>query len=105
VLKKPFTSRRLIVANHPSALKRERQAKKRRDRNRGTLSSVRTAVKKVQAALSEKNAELVKTTFKEATSSLDGAAGKGVLPQKRASRKISRLAARVNKFLSAPPPA
>ena len=93
------------MANHPSALKRERQARKRRDRNRGALSSVRTAVKKVQAALTEKNPELIKTALKEATSSLDGAAGKGVLPQKRASRKISRLAARVNKFLSAPPTA
>jgi small subunit ribosomal protein S20 len=93
------------VANHPSALKRERQSKKRKDRNRGTLSSVRTAVKKVQAALSEKNAELAKTALKEATSSLDGAASKGILPKKRASRKISRLAARVNKYLSAPPSA
>ncbi len=93
------------MANHPSALKRERQAKKRRDRNRGALSSVRTAVKKVQIALSEKNAELVKSAFKEATSFLDGAASKGILPPKRASRKISRLAARVNKYLSTPPPA
>jgi ribosomal protein S20 len=59
-------------------------------------------VKKVYNALSEKNAELVKTTFKEATSSLDGAATKGAIPAKRASRKISRIAARVNKFLSAP---
>lgn len=93
------------MANHPSALKRERQSKKRKDRNRGALSSVRTAVKKVQKALSEKNAELIKSALKEATSSLDGAASKGIVPQKRASRKISRLAARVNKYLSAPPPA
>ena len=90
------------MAIHPSALKRERQANKRRDRNRGALSAVRTAVKKVHAALSEKNPELVKTAFKEATSSLDGAAAKGVIPSKRASRKISRIAAQVNKFLSAP---
>lgn len=93
------------MANHPSALKRERQSKKRRDRNRGALSAVRTAVKKVQAALSEKNAEVVKTALKEATSFLDAAASKGIVPQKRASRKISRLAARVNKYLSPPPSA
>lgn len=91
------------MANHPSALKRERQAKKRRERNRGTLSAVRTAVKKVQIALSQKNPEQAKAALKEATSFLDGAASKGVLPQARASRKISRLSARVNKFLSPPP--
>lgn len=90
------------MAIHISALKRERQSIKRRDRNRGILSSVRTAVKKVHNALSQKNADLVKTTFKEATSHLDGAASKGALPNKTASRKISRLAARVNKFLAAP---
>ncbi len=89
------------MANHPSALKRERQAKKRRQRNRGVLSAVRTAVKRVQKALSEKNQDLAKSALKEATSSLDGAASKGVIPKTRASRKISRLAARVNKFLSA----
>lgn len=92
------------MANHPSALKRERQARKRRERNRGVLSSIRTAVKKVQTALSEKNAERVTAAFKEAASSLDGAASKGVVPKKRASRKISRLAARVKKFLAAPNP-
>lgn len=88
------------MANHPSALKRERQAKKRRQRNRGILSAVRTAVKRVQTALSEKNQDQAKTALKDATSSLDGAASKGVIPKARASRKISRLAARVNKFLS-----
>lgn len=92
------------MANHPSALKRERQAQKRRQRNRGVLSSVRTAIKKVQTALSEKNSDRVKAALKEATSSIDGAASKGVIPAKRASRKISRLAARVNKFLSAGAP-
>jgi small subunit ribosomal protein S20 len=91
----------LVVANHPSALKRERQAKRRKQRNRGVLSAVRTAVKRVQTALTEKNQDLAKSALKEATSSLDGAASKGVIPKKRASRKISRLAARVNKFLSA----
>ena len=92
------------MAIHPSALKRERQANKRKERNRGVLSSLRTAVKKVYSAISEKNADLVKTTFKEANSVLDGAASKGVIPAKRASRKISRLAARVNKFLSGSAP-
>ncbi|MFQ5780356.1 MAG: 30S ribosomal protein S20 [Nitrospiria bacterium] len=92
------------MANHPSALKRERQARKRRERNRAVTSSIRTALKKAQIALSEKDAERIKTTFKEATSSLDRAASKGIIPHKRASRKVSRLTARVNQALSVAPP-
>jgi small subunit ribosomal protein S20 len=102
---KSFTlSRGLTLANHPSALKRERQSIKRRDRNRAVTSSIRTAVKKVQKAISEKNADGVKTAFHDATSMLDRAASKGVIPSKRASRKISRLAAKVNAVLSTPAP-
>ncbi|HIE65711.1 MAG: 30S ribosomal protein S20 [Nitrospira sp.] len=90
------------MANHPSALKRERQSVKKRDRNRSVISSIRTAVKKVQQAISEKDTDAVKTSFHHATSILDRAASKGVIPNKRASRKISRLAEKVNTVLSTP---
>ncbi len=91
------------MANHPSALKRARQSKKRRDRNRSVLSSIKTAVKKVYAAIPEKNDEKIKTALKDAISSLDSGASKGVIPKKRASRKVSRLTIRANKGLVAPP--
>ncbi len=91
------------MANHPSALKRVRQALKRRDRNRSALSSMKTAVKKVYAAIPEKNDEKIKTALKSAISSLDSTASKGIIPKKRASRKVSRLAIRTNKVLAAPP--
>jgi small subunit ribosomal protein S20 len=85
------------MANHPSALKRERQAQKRRIRNRSVASAVKTAVKKVAASSKAGNPEAAKASFLSAVSALDGAVTKGVIPKNRASRKISRLARAFNK--------
>ena len=84
------------MANHPSALKRARQSEKRRLRNRSVSSAIKTAVKKVSAAVAVNELEQVKTTLKEATAALDKAASKGVIPKRRASRKISRLTKKAN---------
>lgn len=84
------------MANHPSALKRARQSEKRRLRNRSVSSAIKTAVKKVTAAVAVNELEQVKTTLKEATAALDKAASKGVIPKRRASRKISRLTKKAN---------
>ncbi len=95
------------MANHVSALKRERQAGKRRARNRAVVSGVRTTLKKVQTALAEGQVENIQSAVKAATSALGRAASKGVLPKKRVSRKISRMAQRANQALhasTAPPP-
>lgn len=89
-----------FVANHPSSLKRERQAQKRRIRNRTVNSEVKTAIKKVYAAIDEGEDGNIKTKLLEATACLDRAASKGVLPKKRVSRKISRLTIKANSSLS-----
>jgi len=85
------------VANHVSALKRAKQSEKRRMRNKSALSAMKTEIKKVQVALLGKNVEVTKTTLKAAISSLARTASKGIIPKKRASRKISRLTLRANK--------
>jgi len=87
------------VANHPSALKRDRQSQKRRNRNRTIGSGVKTAVKKILTAITEKSDDTPKK-LQEATAALNRAASKGVLPKKRASRKISRLTKKTNKAFS-----
>ncbi len=77
------------MANHPSAEKRAKQNIKRRDRNRAARATNRTAVKKLTLAIGEgKGAEL----FSATASQLAGSAAKGVIPKKRAARKIGRLA-------------
>ncbi len=77
------------MANHPSAEKRAKQNTKRRDRNRAGRAANRTAVKKLTLAIGEgKGVEL----FAETASQLAGSAAKGIIPKKRAARKIGRLA-------------
>jgi small subunit ribosomal protein S20 len=92
------------ISIHKSTLKRERQTRRRHERNRGTLSAIKTAVKKVENALASKNINQAKTLFVQATAALDRAADKKVIPANRAARKISRLARRVNKVASTPAP-
>jgi len=88
------------VANHASALKRERQSQKRRKQNRTATSSVKTAVRKAISAMAEKDGNMAQESVRAATAALNRAASKGVIPKKRASRKVSRLAKKANKALS-----
>jgi small subunit ribosomal protein S20 len=92
------------VANHPSAEKRNRQRNKRTVRNRAVKSAVRTHVKDVRAAISAKDSKAAKEALEGATKVIDRAAGKGVLPRKTASRRVSRLAAQVHKLQKADQP-
>lgn len=84
------------MANHPSAEKRNRQRIKRTIRNRAVKSAVRTQVKDVREALAAKDAKAAKEALELAIKGLDKAAGKGAIPRKAASRKVSRLAAQVH---------
>lgn len=81
---------------HKSTIRRARQAERRRERNRATLNSVKTLVKKVHAAVAENKVEEAKTFLREASSALNKAVTKGVMKRNTASRRISRLALRVN---------
>jgi small subunit ribosomal protein S20 len=79
------------VANTKSAKKRMRQNERRRIRNRGVRSKVRTAVK---LARSTQGAEMP-THVAEAIRELDKAVTKGVLHANTAARKKSALARRL----------
>lgn len=81
---------------HKSTIKRARQSEKRHLRNRAALSSVKNVVKKVIGAVDEKNADQAKTFLRDATACLHKAVTKGLLKPNTASRRISRLAAKVN---------
>ncbi len=77
------------MANHVSALKRAKQNEKARNRNRADKATNRTAVKKFLAAVEQGNGD---AALPVVMSQLAASAAKGVIPKKRASRKISRLA-------------
>ena len=84
------------MANHASAVKRNRQRITRTARNRAAKSTLRTEVKKARTALTAAPKDAV-TLVNAATSSLDRAASKGTIPAKRASRVKGRLAAALHK--------
>jgi small subunit ribosomal protein S20 len=88
------------MANHPSALKRNRQRLKRTARNRAGKSSLRTEIKKARTALESAPKEAA-GILKAAESALDRAASKGLIPVRRASRTKARLAKARNKALAA----
>ncbi len=80
------------MANHKSAEKRSRQARVRRDRNRQVMSRVRTVVKGARKAIESGDAEAARSRLRDAERELRKAASKGVLPKRRASRSVARLA-------------
>ncbi|MEY3013948.1 MAG: ribosomal protein [Pseudomonadota bacterium] len=83
------------MANHKSALKRARQNEKRRLRNRAGRSAVRTTVKNLRTAIDAGSAD--NASLAGAMEIVAGAGAKGVIPKKRASRMISRLAKAMHK--------
>ena len=88
------------MANHKSALKRNRQSLERRARNRANKTRLKTAVKAVDAAIAlEQTADKVQEALVTAVPIIQRAAVKGTLHKKNASRKVSRLTKRVNKFV------
>lgn len=86
------------VANVASAEKRNRQRLKRRDRNLYHLTTMRTYVKRVRAALEAKDGAKAAQALAEAVSIIDKAAQKGVIARKSASRKVSRLTLAVKRL-------
>ena len=90
------------MATHKSAIKRQRQSLKRRERNRAAKSALKTAVKKVLAAIEEKDREKAEALFRRTVALINKTASKGIIHKNTASRKISRLARRMNTLLSSP---
>ncbi|MFH1152247.1 MAG: 30S ribosomal protein S20 [Pseudomonadota bacterium] len=83
------------MANHKSAAKRAKQNESRRLRNRATRSTMKTAIKKVQAA-KDTNAENTAELFCSAQSCIAKAAKKGIVHKNTAARKTSRLSKRIS---------
>ncbi len=87
------------MANHKSALKRNRQSLVRRERNRMNRSKVKTAIKKIDAAIEvEGSVEKAQELLIAAVPIIQRAAAKGTFHKKTASRNVSRLTKKVNNF-------
>ena len=86
------------LANIKSAKKRILVSRTREERNKAIRSGVKTAVKKVYAAIDAHDKEAAKAALVNATSVIEKATSKGVYHKNYASRKISRLSLAVNKL-------
>lgn len=86
------------MANHKSAEKRIRQTEKRTLVNRKRKSVIRASLKKVETAIASGNAVAAQQALKEAQPKLMSGVSKGVVKLGTASRKMSRLSARIKKL-------
>ena len=84
------------MANIKSAKKRVQVAKVRAARNKSAKSAMKTAIKKVDAAIAANDKAAAAEALLNATSVIDKTAKKGIIHKNTASRKVSRLAKAVN---------
>lgn len=84
------------MANIKSAKKRILVNETKAARNKAIRSKVRTAIKKVEAAIAAGDKAAAQTSLVNAISEIDKATTKGVYHANNASRKVARLSKAVN---------
>ena len=84
------------MANIKSAKKRILVNRTRAARNKATRSAVKTSIKKVYAAIDQKDKEAANAALSNAVSTISKATSKGVYHKNTVSRKISRLSKAVH---------
>lgn len=83
------------MANHASAIKRARQSEKRRQRNRAIKTRIKTNINALDEAISAGNKEAATAAFAACQKFLAKASTGGTLHARNVSRRIGRLAKRV----------
>ena len=84
------------MANIKSAKKRILVTEIRAARNKSIRSEVKTAIKKVEAAVAANNKEAANAALSVAISTIESACSKGVYHKNNAARKVSRITKLVN---------
>ena len=84
------------MANIKSAKKRIKVTATKTLRNKAIKSGVKTAIKKVDAAVAAGDKELANASLLNAISVIDKATTKGVYHKNTSARKVSRLTKAVN---------
>jgi small subunit ribosomal protein S20 len=83
------------MANSPQAKKRARQAERRTDVNKIRRTRIRTFLRKVEEAIAGGDMAAAASALKSAQPEIMRGVTKGILHKNTASRKVSRLSARV----------
>jgi small subunit ribosomal protein S20 len=87
-----------ILANIKSAKKRILVSRARTERNKSIRSQVKTAMKKVFAAIASGDKAAATTELAAATKCIEMAASKGVYHKNNMARKVSRISKAVNQM-------
>ncbi len=83
------------MASNASAKKRIRQTVRRTEVNRRRLSRARSAIRKVEEAITSGDKEKAAAAFREAQPNMMRGASRGLIPRNTVARKLSRLSARI----------
>jgi small subunit ribosomal protein S20 len=83
------------MAHHQSAKKRIRTNARRAEVNTSRVSRIRTFLKRVETAIGSGDKAAAQAEFKVAQPELQRGASRGVIHSNTASRKLSRLSARI----------
>ena len=83
------------MASHKSAEKRARQIERRTAVNRARTSRIKTFVKKVETAIESGSRSEAAEALRRAQPEIQRGVSKGVIHRNTASRKLSRLSARI----------
>ena len=83
------------MAHHKSAKKRIRRTARRTEINGARRSRIRSFIRKVEAAIAGGSKDEAAAALKEAQPEIARGVTKGVLHKNTASRKVSRLNARI----------
>ena len=83
------------MANSKQAAKRAKQAAKQRTANMGLRTTLRTAIKKVKAAIATGDAKAAQAALDANVSTIDRIADKKIIHKNKASRHKSRLSAQI----------
>lgn len=84
------------MANIKSSEKKNRQRIRHEARNRAAKSAMRTAIKRLRAAIEAKDPKQAKTLLPPALKLVDRLGRKGVIKPRSASRTVSRLTVAVS---------
>ncbi len=86
------------MANIKSAKKRILVARTRTERNKSIRSGVKTAIKKVYAAIESGDKNAAASELKNATKVVEMAGSKGVYHKNNVARKVARMSKAVNEM-------
>ena len=89
------------MASHDSAIKKQRQDRRRRQQNRSHLSRLKSELKRIRTVIAAGGLEEARKSLPRAEALLDHSATLGVIHRNAASRTKSRLAHQVSSLKGA----